>query len=277
MTTRVVAGTIFIVLTAILLAYVAVNEPVRMENFTAAYAARSVENGAALFENNCVTCHGDQGQGIPGVAPTLNHKALFDGTRMEEIGYSGTVEDFVRGTISSGRPIPSAGTSYTQRMPTWSQRFGGPMRDDQIDALVAFVMNWEATAPDTAAPATPTGPAVGTDINAELPAGDAASGEALTVSLGCVACHVTATVGPAWLADADPDGQGIGTRAEARYQAADYTGNATSAAQYLHESVVLPNDYLTPGFAAGLMPQTYGDTLSAQNLADIIAYLQTLE
>ncbi len=275
MTTRVVAGTFFVVATAILLVYVAVNEPTRMANFSAAYHARQVETGAALFEINCIGCHGPQGQGIPGVAPTLNHKALFDGSRLKEAGYAGTVEDFVRGTISSGRPIPSVGTNFPQRMPTWSQRFGGPLRDDQIDSLVAFIMNWESTAPEDVA-TTPTGPTVGDDINTELPAGNADHGKTLTESLGCTGCHVTAAVGPGWLATADPNGQGIGTRAEERYKSAEYTGHATSGQQYLHESIVRPSDFIVPGFT-DLMPKTYAATLTAQDLADIIAYLQTLK
>jgi mono/diheme cytochrome c family protein len=195
---------------------------------------------------------------------------------LAEIGYAGSVEDFIRGTISGGRPVPSEGTSYPERMPTWGQRFGGPLRDDQVDALVAFIMNWESTAPESGQ-ATPSGPVVGNDINTELPEGDAARGATLTQTLGCVGCHVTAAVGPPWMADADPEGKGVGARAEERFQAADYTGQATSAAQYLHEAIVLPNAYITPGFAQGLMPQTYGDTLTAQDLADIIAYLQTLQ
>jgi mono/diheme cytochrome c family protein len=277
MTSRVVVGTFFFVATAVLLTYVLVNEPIRMESFSTAYHSRQVETGAALFENNCIGCHGQRGEGIPGVAPALNHKPLFDGTRLAELGYAGTVRDFVRSTIASGRPVPSEGTNYPQRMPTWSQRFGGPLRDDQIDALVEFIMNWEATAPEAGGTPEPTGPAVGTDITVELPEGDPANGEALTVSLGCTGCHITAAVGPAWLAEGDANGQGIGTRAEARFQADDYSGAAADAHQYLFESIVAPDTYVVPGFAPGLMPKTYGETLSAQDMADIIAYLQTLE
>ncbi|MBI3763144.1 MAG: c-type cytochrome [Chloroflexi bacterium] len=276
MSTRVVVGTILLVATAILLAYVAVNEPARMENFTAAYNARQIEAGAALFETNCIGCHGQKGQGIPGVAPTLNHKALFDGTRVKEIGFPGTPKDFVRGTIASGRPVPSAGTNYPQRMPTWSQRFGGPLRDDQIDSLVAFIMNWEANAPPDATP-TPSGPVVGDDINTKLPAGNSEDGKKLTESLGCVGCHVNAAVGPAWPASADPTGKGVGTRAETRFKDSGYTGHATSAEQYLHESIVRPNDFVVPDFKPDLMPKDYGSKLTAQDLADIIAYLQTLK
>lgn len=276
MTSRVVLGTFFVVTTMILLAYVAVNEPTRMQSFTTAYDARQVEAGAALFETNCTPCHGPQGQGIPGVAPSVNHEALFDGTRLKEVGYNGTARDFVRGAISSGRPIPSAGTNYPQRMPTWSQRFGGPLRDDQIDSLVSYIMNWETTAPPDVTPA-PAGPPVGDDINTKLPAGNADKGKALTDSLGCVGCHVAAPVGPPWLAGADPNGQGVGTRAGSHFTASGYTGHATSAEQYLHEAIVRPNDFVVPGFNPDIMPKDYGEKLTAQDLADIIAYLQTLK
>jgi mono/diheme cytochrome c family protein len=43
-------------------------------------------------------------------------------------------------------------------MPTWSQEYGGPLRPDQIDSLVSFVMNWQDQAPDVNAwppPGTP--------------------------------------------------------------------------------------------------------------------------
>jgi hypothetical protein len=31
-------------------------------------------------------------------------------------------------------------------MPAWSEHYGGPLRDDQIQVIAAFIMNWEATA-----------------------------------------------------------------------------------------------------------------------------------
>jgi len=64
-----------------------------------AWAAKAPET---IFRANCGSCHGQKGEGIPGVAPALNHQALFDGTRVKEIGFGGSVRDFVRGTIASG-------------------------------------------------------------------------------------------------------------------------------------------------------------------------------
>src|SRR3990170_3317688 len=173
------------------MSYVAVTELDRMATADRAYESRAIEAGALEFESRCRSCHGPQGRGTP-LAPALNTRALFDGTRLQAAGYAGTVADFVRGTIAAGRPIPSSGASYPQRMPTWGEKFGGPLRDDQVDSLVAFVMNWEdrALAEGAAAPELPPGEAVGTNITQSLPPGDGSNGKALADgTLGCAACH----------------------------------------------------------------------------------------
>jgi cytochrome c2 len=97
---------------------------------------------------------------------------------------------------------------------------------------------------------------------------------------GCVACHVGASganlVGPSWVVVSSRDGLGIADHAASRYTEAGYTGAATSADGYLYESIVNPNVYVVEGYAAGIMPGTYGTDLSPQELADLIAYLATL-
>jgi len=149
------------------------------------------------------------------------------------------------------------------------------------------VLNWErayeegVTAlqnPQTGAASMEPIDTVGIDINTpELPSGNPDNGEALTVSLGCTACHIQTEVGPAWLAENHPDGTGIGTRGSERIVAADYTGAATTDEQYLRESIVRTNDYVVEGYEPGVMVATYGETLTTQDLADIISYLLTLK
>jgi mono/diheme cytochrome c family protein len=39
------------------------------------------------------------------------------------------------------------------------------------------------------------------------------------------------------------------------------------------ESIVNPDAQITPGFQAGLMPKDYGEKLSEQQLADLVAFL----
>lgn len=81
--------------------------------------------------------------------------------------------------------------------------------------------------------------------------------------LGCVGCHNNA--------DSAPLTAGTWTRwDEIRSelpQFADYTFE-----QYMVESIVHPWDYLVPGYGE-TMPPNFGDRISFQDLADIVAYL----
>jgi cytochrome c2 len=96
--------------------------------------------------------------------------------------------------------------------------------------------------------------------------GDPANGAQLFVNNGCGGCHNVdndaVLVGPSLLNIKDR----AGSRVEGQ-----------TAVEYLHNSIVNPNDYIVEGFAAGVMVQTFGDTLSEQQINDLIAYLLTLE
>ena len=288
MSWRVIVGTLSLVITMILLGYVAVTEQDRMANFSTAYTAREIEAGATLFESNCSLCHGLDGKGT-GLAPALNTPDLLtNGKRMAEANFAGTLHDFILLTVSAGRPRASAVFSqYPQRMPTWSQDYGGPLRDDQINYIVAYVMNWAPALANVTPEPTQPMVAVGIDITQKLPAGDPAVGQQEVQTAGCTACHISqggaVTVGPNWQPDATNNNQGIGTRAPERIQAADYKGHATSGDQYIFESIVSPSAYIVPGNATygpngtSIMPADFSTKLSAQNVADVIAYLDTIK
>jgi cytochrome c2 len=121
----------------------------------------------------------------------------------------------------------------------------------------------------------PSAPA-GRDITVNLPRGDAERGGELALSKGCLACHAGAAgIGPDWQpTDALP---GIGARAALRPGQNDYTGQATNAHQYLFESIALPGAYLVEGFSEGVMPDGFGNLATAQDMADIIAFLLTIQ
>jgi mono/diheme cytochrome c family protein len=74
---RVLIGTATFVGILLLVFWIAVNEPARMDVFTQQYLGRSIENGALTFANNCATCHGPDGKGLEGKAPALNNPMLF--------------------------------------------------------------------------------------------------------------------------------------------------------------------------------------------------------
>jgi len=271
-------GTLFILITTAVVIIYGLNERERMVEYEHAQQGRAIEAGATLFEAQCSRCHGTQGTGIPGLCPPLNDRYFFD-QRLKDVGWNGTMEDYIVSTASSGRLSSTRPDQYPGQgvpaMPSFSQQVGGPLRDDQIRNIAAFIMNWEETATAIQEVPTPSGPLAGTDITKTLPQGDPQNGEVLAQSFACTTCHIDAPTGPYWPAsDTEP---AIGERSETRIAQSDYSGQAGTADEYLYEAIVNPGIYLVTGFADGVMPNNYGSTLTEQDLADIIAYLLSLE
>jgi len=239
---RIFIGLIAVFVTMATMAYIGINERDRMAEFAEAQQARSIQNGAAIFETHCAPCHGNEGQGIPGRAPALNSKYFFT-ERLKELNYQGTLESYVALTVAGGRPVKTT-DQYSEIMPTWGEQFGGPLRQDEVNDVVAFVMNWEATALGEETIATPP------------PADDpVARGKALFNNNGCSACHAvtgvsTGQVGP------------------------DLTNVYEKGEDYIRQSILDPNAVIAEGFSENVMPQTFADVLSEQDLNDLIAFFK---
>ncbi|MBC7810662.1 MAG: c-type cytochrome [Burkholderiales bacterium] len=124
-----------------------------------------------------------------------------------------------------------------------------------------------ATEAPTAIPPTATATPI---VIAAASSGDPIAGETLFrngngAAIACTTCHLPdqemALVGPGML--------GIGERAAERVP-------GLSASEYLHQSIVEPNAFVVPNYAPGLMPQTYAQTLTEEQIDDLVAYLLTL-
>lgn len=102
-----------------------------------------------------------------------------------------------------------------------------------------------------------------TKIVAELPAGNADNGKALYTSQACLGCHSLEAgkvlVGPTLA--------GVFTTAAKREP-------GVGAKEYLYESIVNPNKFVVPNFQPSLMTQTFAKTLSPQQMADILAWME---
>jgi cbb3-type cytochrome c oxidase subunit III len=128
-------------------------EPARTRNDLAYDKAQAVQAGQTLFSKSCAPCHGSEGEGD--VGPALNDKQFLNTT----------ADDTIFSLISSGVP----GTE----MPAWNQSHGGPLTDEDVTQLVAFVRAWEPNAPDR---------------QAVPPVGDASRGGEIYSSI-CIVCH----------------------------------------------------------------------------------------
>lgn len=95
--------------------------------------------------------------------------------------------------------------------------------------------------------------------------GDATAGETAFSSAGCISCHAVV-----------PDVKIVGPSLFGVVDQIETLRPGYTADEFFTESITDPNAFITPGFQPDLMPKTFKDTLTAQDLADLIAYLKTL-
>ena len=95
-----------------------------------------------------------------------------------------------------------------------------------------------------------------------------ARGKKWATQFGCVSCHSvdgTKIVGPTW--------KGL---YGSQVPLADGT-TVTADDGYLRKSITVPNGEVVQGFLPNLMPQTFGTTLTEQQISDLIEYIKTLK
>ena len=92
--------------------------------------------------------------------------------------------------------------------------------------------------------------------------GTGTDGAAVFSSAGCGACHTFTPAGSKGAVGPNLDNV-----------AADAKKAGEVPAAYVKESIVDPNKVLAPGYAAGVMPGNFGDSLSAKEIAALGTYL----
>lgn len=103
-------------------------EPASRQEARALQLQSLQQQGRDLYQLNCSSCHGLNGEG--GVGPALNSQQFLQAStdRQTEL------------LISVGVPGSAMGA--------YSQDYGGPLTSEQIKALATFIRSWEEDAPD---------------------------------------------------------------------------------------------------------------------------------
>lgn len=256
-------------------------EEKRMAAQTGNWEGRSIEKGAEVFANNCSNCHGPDGKGLPGVAPALHSKYFFL-QRLQDVSFTGSLKDYVAGTVAAGRPS-KVNSQWAQKMPTWGSRYGGPLRDDQVQQVTAFVLNWEKDALLQGTPDNPDPWQPFQDAPSKAPGGVVEAPAAAPVSEGprdpevlfsasasgmaCIGCHVLT----------EPQtGDNRGAVGPNMANLAENAANRVAgedAATYVHNSIVNPGAYVVEGYANGIMPQNFATRMSEEEINNLVAWL----
>ncbi len=79
--------------------------------------------GGVLYDQNCAVCHGENGEGRIGATLAQAWPSI-----RPDLTIKSTIERGVDGSV----------------MPAWSQVNGGPLKESEIENLVAFLLSWDA-------------------------------------------------------------------------------------------------------------------------------------
>lgn len=262
---EIVLGTIFVILSAAILIIMGVEENDRLAKYEASQRAESIEFGAKVFETNCTNCHGVYAEGVVGRAPCLRCEDLFT-SRIAEVGWQGSLEDYIFSVVTTGRQVSTRPDLYlgidgtTPVMPTWSEKLGGPLRVDEIAAVSAFIMNFETWALNS--DLVPTPMIAGVDLSDPI-----SRGRVVYTRNICKACHTITNLSTGV---GGPSLDGLGSRA------GDTVAGMT-AEDYIRSSIIDPAAFILEDFTTLVMPDNFGDILTADEIEDLIAFLLSLE
>jgi len=131
------------------------------------YSDDDTEPGAA----GCARCHGPEGEGGPipndpdgAIAPSLRTASLADKLSVNS--------NYVHLVVSYGGVVASG--NVRSKMPAWSYEVGGPLNEQQLEAVVSLVERWAEEAAEEAP---------------EEVEDTAEGGQQVYSSAGCQGCH----------------------------------------------------------------------------------------
>jgi mono/diheme cytochrome c family protein len=151
-------------------------DEMRRNAIAAAQEEELVEFGEVIFSNDpaepaavgCANCHGPEGmggeEGAPVVGPNLHSRSIADKLRVNP--------EYVRLVVSYGGVVASG--NINSPMPAWSSEVGGPLNEQQIEAVVTLVESWAEEAAEQPAEEVEDTPEAGAEVFA---------------TAGCVTCH----------------------------------------------------------------------------------------
>lgn len=125
-----------------------------------------LQHGARLYEENCKVCHGENGEGRVGATLSKDFPSI-----RPDLAIENTIKNGVEGSV----------------MPAWSTENGGPLVEEEIDALVLYILSWETGGLELMTP-VPSPTARPPLIPVPQVQGDPNNG-ALLYDQNCAMCH----------------------------------------------------------------------------------------
>jgi mono/diheme cytochrome c family protein len=250
-----------IVLLSLLLLFLAAAEPSRLRQAADAAQGGAIEQGALLYSLHCRSCHGHKGEGVGQLGPALADVSFFTG-RLAEVGWQTSLKEYVMSAIEYGRMMGTrpiyAGNGSTAVMAPWHQRYGGPLRSDEVENLTSFILNWERTADGT----VQLEPLALPETNFQDPR--VIGRGKMVFKQHCGGCHLSDTSGRA--ESIGPDLSRIAVSGGERKE-------GMSARDYIRESVLMPAATVVDGYDGIGSDAECGAILTISELDAVSAFL----
>jgi mono/diheme cytochrome c family protein len=190
-----------------------------------------LEQGAQIYAENCAVCHGEDGQGRVGATLAKNWPSIRPDLRIRDV-----IERGIPGTF----------------MQAWGLEFGGPLTEQEIDAVTFYILSWQDGGPIFIFPTSTPG------ISPALTPPPGITGDpnrgALLYASNCAVCHGS-------------EGEGrVGAELAKDWPSIRPDLRVKSVIEVGIEDTVMP-----------AWSQEHGGPLSDQDINDITAYVLTWE
>jgi len=256
--------TLGVLLTTVLAAFTViywVTEDGRRTAIATDHEEELLEYGEVIFSADpaepaaagCANCHGSDGTGgepdAAVIGPNLHSRSLADKLRANE--------HYVRLAVSFGGVVVSG--NVRSPMPAWSYEVGGPLNEQQIEAVVALVESWAQEAADAPVEEVPD---------------TVEDGAGVYASAGCATCHGAELEGTTSGPNIQTIGSGVITDLPIEpsgldQMIADYEADPRAfLEQWIRDSATNYND----GESTGMPPHPEGQ-LSESQLTALITFL----
>ncbi|MDD5383408.1 MAG: c-type cytochrome [Gallionella sp.] len=214
-------------------------------------------------KGTCTLCHNAMGR-----APMLDKIGSVAAENLKNPNYKGaakTVEEYLHESLVKPSAFVVAGFgkagSNDTESPMPDVSGGGiGLSEAEIAAVIAYLQDSSGSEVTVSIPAMPAAGAETSKAGATAPL---KTPEEIIAKYTCGACHVVA-------------GHAVGSQTGTLGPSLARIG-ATKSREYLRQAILDPDAVIAKGYAAGMMPRTYGEQLKAQELEMLVNYLAGLK
>jgi mono/diheme cytochrome c family protein len=241
--------------------------------------------GAVLFNQRCSGCHTLSYAGTHGSAQNVRTAQFNNGPNFDircerpvaRVLYAIQNGGFSGQVMPQNIVVGQQAQDVAQFVATYSGRkapvvTGTVKCQDQPIGSIAEALATPVTSPTSTSPTSPSTTTTTTaTTTSPTTAATSTAGKSIFTSSGCAGCHTLAAAAATGTIGPNLDAR---LRTDCATPASKRTRGATLA-ECIHTAITDPYKYLPSGYAAGIMPSSFGKTLTPTQLQELVSFLES--